>query len=68
MEIFVYPARLRPKITEEPDMSTISIPALAAARTAVITGGAGGIGLAAAKRLAEASRGGEAVRAGHRCG
>jgi NAD(P)-dependent dehydrogenase (short-subunit alcohol dehydrogenase family) len=35
-------------------MSTISIPALAGGRTAVITGGAGGIGLAAARRLAAA--------------
>jgi NAD(P)-dependent dehydrogenase (short-subunit alcohol dehydrogenase family) len=38
----------------ESDMSTINIPALAAGRTAVITGGASGIGLAAAKRLAGA--------------
>lgn len=35
-------------------MNTIAIPALASGRTAVITGGASGIGLAAAKRLAGA--------------
>jgi NADP-dependent 3-hydroxy acid dehydrogenase YdfG len=53
MEIFVHPVRLR-RNTKESDMSTINIPALASGRTAVITGGASGIGLAAAKRLAGA--------------
>lgn len=54
-------------------MNTIAIPALASGRTAVITGGASGIGLAAAKRLAGAGmnvviadREGEALEAAGR--
>jgi NAD(P)-dependent dehydrogenase (short-subunit alcohol dehydrogenase family) len=55
MEKIAHAARLRTEKHTEPAMSvTIDIPALSPGRTAVITGGASGIGLATARRLAAA--------------